>query len=278
MKLISFDIGIKHMAYCVFDQAHQVIAWDILNLIESDPPPICTEATATKKPCGKKAKYGHGDDRWFCETHAKKATGLRLPSPALKAAALAKAKTDALGELCVECGLDATGSKQVRLERLKQFVATSVLVPVVKPKGNANTANLITLGRTLATALDAMTVLRDVTHVIMENQIGPLAGRMKTLQGMLTQYFILRHPTAHVEFISSANKLKLGQGHADPDPAPGPANTYQQHKRDSVTLTRQMMRDPTWLAHFNDAKTKKDDLADAYLQGVWYHTSRRNSV
>ena len=42
--------------------------------------------------------------------------------------------------------------------------------------------------------------------VLIENQIGKIAIRMKSLQGMIAQYFIQKNiPT--IEFISSKNKL-----------------------------------------------------------------------
>ena len=47
----------------------------------------------------------------------------------------------------------------------------------------------------------------DVQCVIVENQIGPLALRMKTLQGMIMQHFIEKECQI-VEEVSPLNKLK----------------------------------------------------------------------
>ena len=44
--------------------------------------------------------------------------------------------------------------------------------------------------------------------VIIENQISTIASRMKTLQGMISQYFIMKGIPS-IEFISSINKLKI---------------------------------------------------------------------
>lgn len=43
--------------------------------------------------------------------------------------------------------------------------------------------------------------------VIIENQLSPLASRMKTIQGMITQYFIDNN-VVKIEYISAINKLK----------------------------------------------------------------------
>lgn len=47
-----------------------------------------------------------------------------------------------------------------------------------------------------------------IDAILIENQIGNLAGRMNVLQGMISQYFIMRNIT-NIEFISATNKLKL---------------------------------------------------------------------
>ena len=65
------------------------------------------------------------------------------------------------------------------------------------------------------------------THVIIENQIRPIANRMKTVQGMLAQHFItIQIP--FIDFVSSGNKLKQFEEKSDAKTA------YQKHKKDAV--------------------------------------------
>ena len=162
---------------------------------------------------------------------------------------------------------------------------------------NSKHADLITLGRNMAIILDRISVLRDTppTHIIMENQISTVASRMKTLQGELTMYFLLRHPTASVEYISSANKLKFFAPVTVPVPAPtvlGEAvaqgtkkarrnaesevpnanQIYKKHKQDAITYTTQILQENPILQSWEPVLTgkKKDDLADSFLQGIWY--------
>ena len=56
---------------------------------------------------------------------------------------------------------------------------------------NASDVDLITIGRALKSSFDE-TFPEDcvIRRVIIENQISPIANRMKTLQGMIAQYFI----------------------------------------------------------------------------------------
>jgi len=69
------------------------------------------------------------------------------------------------------------------------------------------------------------------------------------------------------------------QGSAPPVPVQGSAppvpstNTYKDHKRDGIAFCGQFMASNPGLAtfkHIIDASTKKDDLADCFLQGIYF--------
>ena len=105
----------------------------------------------------------------------------------------------------------------------------------------------------------------NIDRVLVENQIGPLALRMKTLQGMVMQHFI-EIGCECVEEISASNKLK------DFIP-PNKKTKYIERKRLGIKVTTTLLNDNnsihSWLEHFLNHK-KKDDLADSFLQGLWY--------
>ena len=94
--------------------------------------------------------------------------------------------------------------------------------------------------------------------VIIENQLSPLASRMKTLQGMITQYFIDNNVT-NIEYISATNKLKE---YSDKK------MSYNERKKLSVQTVKDKLKD-SWLEYFIKNK-KKDDLADTLLQALFY--------
>ena len=100
--------------------------------------------------------------------------------------------------------------------------------------------------------------------VIIENQISTIASRMKTLQGMIAQYFIMKYVPC-IEFISAANKLKMFMTKKK--------TTYTERKIESVEVTKNLLET---LPQFNEYKgyldknKKKDDLADCFLQGIYY--------
>ena len=77
MKLISFDVGIKNMAYCILDlsgTSFQIKGWNVLNLMNQVETTsyICNCKVKTKKEekvCGKQAKYKK-ENMYFCTQHA----------------------------------------------------------------------------------------------------------------------------------------------------------------------------------------------------------------
>ena len=86
---------------------------------------------------------------------------------------------------------------------------------------------------------------------------------MKTIQGMIAQYFIMCG-IQDVTFVSSVNKLKA---FTDMDQN---KTEYKDRKKLGIEVTKGIianMKDwtPFFLAH-----KKKDDLADSFLQGIWF--------
>lgn len=104
--IVSFDIGIKNLAYCVF-KLHgtteiQIGDWGIINL--SDPSQqqaqqveLCNCSKAKSAGiCGKKAAYFLGD-KLYCNVHAK---NMPLPTKETSPAAIRKMKVDELTRFC----------------------------------------------------------------------------------------------------------------------------------------------------------------------------------
>ena len=86
------------------------------------------------------------------------------------------------------------------------YIYQNTLTPL-KKRNSASECNLIDVGIAISNKLPDAMELDDVTKILIENQIGPLAIRMKSVQGMLTQFFIEKGIT-DISFISSSNKLK----------------------------------------------------------------------
>lgn len=121
-------------------------------------------------------------------------------------------------------------------------------------KGSVMKHTMTTMAEQLKRAYDAMNT---PTHVIVENQLGPLASTMKGVQGMVVQYWVCRG--APVTTVSPTQKLKLFQlGET----------TYAQRKKESIKWTRLLLNAHHMPTDVFEAHHKKDDLADAFLQLV----------
>jgi hypothetical protein len=121
--------------------------------------------------------------------------------------------------------------------------------------------------------------------IILENQISPIANRMKTIQGMIAQYFINSN-NYNIHFISATNKLKSflkDKSTNITDMSSISVNTnkisYAQRKKLSIFHTKEVLKKYNMnneLSFFSD-HSKKDDLADCFLQAYYYINNKQLS-
>lgn len=297
MKTISFDIGIKNMAYCVFDCSINVdiLEWKVISLMEEQHTnPICTckiipkSKKAEIKPCKKIAKYSK-NDQYYCEKHAIGSQYL-LPTKENTFTQIKKKKKEDLinwGKqhflfLDIE-NLDKP-SKQFLLDTIQKHLENRCLQPVKKVKNKtASETDLVVIGKNMKKEFNKNQLFQEVETIIIENQISPIANRMKTIQGMLAQYFIMINDDSIIQFISSSNKLKqfVSEGSRtttseDVKDIKKTNPNYKEHKKDSIYYCENILKRNenlnSWIDNL-DVK-KKDDLADAFLQGLWYFKNK----
>jgi hypothetical protein len=290
LRVLSIDVGMKNLAYCLFEFAPDageiktpeqvmkrasIVAWDTVNL--------CDGLTANEKPaapicsavgCKFAAKFAHSGTH-YCTRHAN-ASGYKMPllpsiasAKILKKMTLEQLKAFSGEYLSVSIPEKCEKSKLKLLQHLHDSIAAEYLVGVsLKPKViSAASLDLITIGRNMHRRFDALPHLAaGVDVVIIENQLSTLATRMKTLQGMITQYFIMRG-VPDIRFISATNKLKLFSKEEGKDDK----SDYADRKKRSMEITRALIAEhaPEHIGLYDKHK-KKDDLADCFLQGVWW--------
>jgi hypothetical protein len=285
MRVISFDVGIKNMAYCILDISSNIemfpsiVEWNVMNLIKSEDichSSTCGMLTNKKKVCGKKAKYqkeittitGTNTHIYSCEIHAKTHQTLSMPNKGFSLTALKKKSVQDVRVLQQKyLGENENIKKKADIvDNLYRHFEKHSWDPIKEKKVNAGHVDLITIGRNLFLELSQNDIMKTVTHVLIENQISPIANRMKTIQGMLAQHFI-SIGKEYIEFVSSGNKLKEFETISE-------AKTeYQKHKKDGVFFCTKLLQDHKyllWYQYFIDFKAKKDDLADSFLQGIWW--------
>ena len=152
MKLLSIDVGIKNLAYCLFDDnkvtnTREILLWDVINLCGSVP-------SCTVQACNKKAKFTIANQTLanqttidnFCPTHAKKSTFI-IPTANISHKKIKKMKLVDLHKVVKDYNipLEATSVKKDDILRtVMQWMDKNMLQPVNAVA--ANDLDLIQIG------------------------------------------------------------------------------------------------------------------------------------
>ena len=265
LNILSIDVGMKNLAICLFSITdnieYKIKCWDVLNLCEEQNF-VCGEKNKKGQPCNKNAKF-FKNDKYYCKIHAKKKE-YKIPPQELNPNKFKKFKVSKLKEMAksYEIEFEKKMKKDELIEKIEKYVDENYFDHISKKK--TKDFNLVQYGRNLKKQFNKIFENIQIDGVVVENQIGPLAMRMKTLQGMIMQHFIEKDIPL-VEEVSASNKLKEFLGNKK--------TTYAERKKASVEFTRNIIEQNNllsgWCDKFNKSK-KKDDLADSFLQGRWY--------
>ena len=215
MKYLSFDVGIKNLAYCSLTDDKKILDWGIINL---DKNPQCQ--CGLQKPCCKSATFivtdENGETKYSCTTHTKK----------------------------------YTKKKKLNSDR-----------------------DIFNLSKIMINELNLKTDFLNHEVICIENQPALKNPVMKTVQMILYSYFMIEgatkdKPVEQVHMINARNKLKVYKG---PPVKCDIKEKYKRNKYLSVEYTKNMIlnQDNKFIELFTESK-KKDDLADAYLQGIYF--------
>lgn len=127
-------------------------------------------------------------------------------------------------------------------------------------------------------------------EIILESQPSK-NPKMKNISMLIFNYFIIQHvarknnnerTVKNIQFVSSHNKLTVYDGPYVE------CHLKDQHARNKyygkIYCQYIIRNNPKWVNYFNTFK-KRDDLADSFLQGVWYllngyhgHVSKQNDI
>ena len=269
MKILSIDVGIKNLAFCLFEKSEnsdyfKITKWDTVNISEQHEIQNCIFIDKIGL-CNKPAKFSK-DDQCFCLKHSKK-QNYQIPTSDLKSSFIKKQKIQNLFEIADKYGVKYPPKikKVDLLANINEYIKQNYLQEIEVKK--AADVDLYNIGINIKTHFDKL--FSDevcIDSVIIENQISPIATRMKTIQGMLVQYFVMSPVNVKkVEFISASNKLK-GCDIKD-------KTKYSDRKKLGISKCLETIttdyRFSDKLDYFN-AHKKKDDLADSFLQGLWF--------
>ena len=286
MKILSIDVGIRNLSFCLFTMDNKdkntlsVLKWDNIDLTEkANNRCIFVGEKKNEGLCDKSAKFVK-DGKCYCLKHSKKLNFLQ-PAADLAQPFLNKQKIQNLIEIADKYKIKYEDKcKKVDLiAKINEFSLANCFSKI--DKVNACKIDLVTVGRNIEHKFGEILGehLPTIGTIIIENQIGPIANKMKTIQGMLAQYFIMKNNNITIDFISATNKLKdfiptstKPNTVSDQDVKPEKMDYKQRKKLGIQTCSNFVDNDGRfhlWAA-FLHKHQKKDDLSDCFLQGMWY--------
>jgi hypothetical protein len=242
VRILSWDIGIKNLAYCITDENENneisILDWNVFN-ISADT----TCDYTCKTPCTKSATYHSNiSNLYFCTTHIKK---YQKENPEEKFKKIVSGKDQFFQTNCK--------IPEVLDQHRELFLSCQHIVlenqPIFKnPKM-----------KTIQMILYSYFIMRGITDKHITNSL------VETIQ-----------------CFSATNKLKLNlskdfSNHSNDETVENETQMptvstkdYKDRKKSSINLVYQLLKDtPNLYTQFHSHK-KKDDLADCLLQAITY--------
>lgn len=305
--ILSFDVGIIHLAYCFFTKKEykeidvsgneknvykwDVIDWSIIDLTDRDELKCSV--------CNKNATLQQTDSndyglKYYCKVHAKQVNSKPLSYEEL----YNKLDEKKIGGCCFILG-DSTCDKNCTIKdknnntfcgvhgkKMYQTLTNDIKMKPLK-KTTVSSMDFDETRLKLINILENKNHLLNADVVVIENQPSFKNPRMKSISALLYDYYTIRgiidkertnSNIKRVKFMSPSNKIKLASdGETQQivklkasEKASDESKAYKLTKSLAVKYTQDLLKHlPEWLKHFNSYK-KKDDLADAFLQGAYY--------
>ena len=191
---------------------------------------------------------------------------------------------DAVCEHCMKENKQCDKSaKKFIIENNKKLCSSHIKLKQYKDKKMKNIPKhknqLLLIGKNIVEKLDEYKHFLDVDYVLLENQPALKNPTMKSIQMIIYSYFLVKGITSdlskieNLEMINARNKLKAYKG---PEIKCEIKDKYKRTKFLGIEYCKIMIDENDKIEDkfkklFDESK-KKDDLADSYLQGIYYIT------
>ncbi|CAH6421688.1 Hypothetical protein KVN_LOCUS418 [uncultured virus] len=299
-KIISFDVGIKHIGLCVIkkkeDNEFDIEYWNIINISEENKEIIkCCGINKTKKKCNSNAKFEFikNDGKFgLCKKHQ------NLYKPEIIEHNFIQISNENKEIKCDKnlCSKPAKWTEN----KINYCTNHKTSLQKAKPKNtlkkikktNCMHENLLILAGRLYTELDKINhIFVTVDEIIIENQPSLINPTMKSISTLIYGYFvnklvqksINKWNLTNVRFYAPSNKLKKVFDEKDKQSKTKKnkeekvvintsQNVYKMTKTIAVEYCKILLRKKNKVKDLETLSTfkKKDDMADCFLQGYHY--------
>lgn len=246
MKLVSFDVGLRNLAYCVLEGKNRsnvkILSWDLIDVMAEgsgfEDNPKCHK-------CKNPANYTN-TTIYSCARH-KTGSGKGVTKTSLT-----KKTLDQLNEEVA--GISGTTKKDV-IDKLYKHYSSNVWKRCVK---SAKQTSVVDLAPFIAKSLEARkNIWKDADLIALEQQPDK---RMLCVQAMIHMWFVCQgYRCKGVSAVHKLTNIVTVDDHT---------KTYKGRKSTGIVHAQQLV--PTQeLKTYMMKHPKKDDLADSFLQGLW---------
>jgi hypothetical protein len=296
MRVLSFDVGIKNLAVCLLEWTETdtliIHYWDVINLLESKKE--SEKCLCLKDKCSNKvvAYSEFNCKHYFCSKHLSLKEELLTPflSDYVEDKWIQEKKL-----VCQNCNQDeniniTTNSRKTYYKNdiLNQTLCSKHYKSLIDKLNNSKTKIYTIKNKKvkdmttddlkfhLVKCLDERKniLLSDIDMVLIENQPTFKNPTMKAISDTLYTWFLIRgmvdsSTVKKIKFISPSNKLK--EFNTKTIEEADETKKYKETKKLSIQNTKTVLLcyELNKWADLLNSHTKKDDLADSFLQG-WY--------
>ncbi len=248
MKLISFDVGLRNLAFCILEGTNRsnlrITHWDLIDIMAEEAGHNSPKCFKCKKPANWKK---NSEELFSCSTHKPKT------SKAPTKTSLTKKDVKILEAESAYHGLGG-GTKRELVDKIYNHFSANQWKRCIR---SAKTVSIVDLAAPIANSLETRKSLwKNADLVVFEQQP---ERRMLCVQGMMHMWFVCAG--FQCKGVSATHKLTNIVTVQDA------TTSYKGRKKTGILHASQLVPD-VWKSYMMK-HPKKDDLADCFLQGLW---------
>ena len=281
--ILSFDVGIVNLSYCLVTKNNNnwcILEWGIINITEK-PKYLCS--------CGKVALYNNIVNNkiiYYCKKHIDKSdinfSDFYTENTDIELKCCHKIKLH--NNICNKIGkfISKNNECYCKIHAFQYYNNINKLNTIKKIKHIQDNYNDIIYK--LIQELENKPTLLNCDYVVIENQPSFKNPKMKSIATTIYNYYLLRgifdknktkSNIKEVKFLSPSNKLKIinNEDYKQLNECKNTTKSYKITKQLGIKYCLENIKfDKQWTDFFNNNK-KKDDLADSFLQGIYFYNN-----
>ena len=248
MKLVSFDVGLRNLAFCVMEGTNRsnvkILHWDLIDVMAEGAGHDAPKCWKCQKPANWLRQAGNV---YACTLHKSKT---------VKAPTKTSLNKKSLAELQAEGASHVIrgDTKKVLVDALYKYYTGIVWKRCIK---STKQCSVVDLSVPIAASLESRRSLWEGADLIACEQQPD--KRMLCVQAMIHMWFVCQGYKC--SGVSAIHKLTNIMTLEDK------TKTYKGRKSTGIVHATQLVPSP-WKTHMLK-HPKKDDLADTFLQGLW---------